>query len=431
MQAVRDVYETGRVSAVLALVARVERPEVVGYLLGRSHLLGADENDILVHLASPDSAYRLLARSYAGGKVQEGGWEWAEDVVRQRTSSWTADQGADFLLGLPASPRAWDWAETMGEDTDRAYWTLRGPYGLAEPDSYPRAAAKFAQYDLAITAACLLGAYISRTETTIDPQLVAHVLDTASQQSWEGVEWTMFVSAVTLLLDVLETAETIDDARLARLEWAYLPLFQDGRRAARVLQRALAQEPAFLVEVLTWVYKADGEEDRHLSDREVALAHGGYSLLESWRHVPGHQKDGTIDAATLKKWVEQVRVLSAERHRQTMGDYHIGRILRYTPERADGAWPDRAARDIIEDAASDDLDAGLRTEVINSRGTTSRGLTDGGAQEWALVERYSGYATSVADGWPRTAALLRCLADRYAQLARREDADAERRQDRW
>jgi hypothetical protein len=48
-----------------------------------------------------------------------------------------------------------------------------------------------------------------------------------------------------------------------------------------------------------------------------------------------------------------------------------------------------------------------------------------------LSERYKGYADVLNDEWPRTAAMLRRIADRYASDARREDVEAELREDFW
>jgi hypothetical protein len=54
---------------------------------------------------------------------------------------------------------------------------------------------------------------------------------------------------------------------------------------------------------------------------------------------------------------------------------------------------------------------------------------DGGAQEVALAERYEASAQALAPRYVRTAAVLRSLARTYRDMARREDASAELRED--
>jgi len=48
-----------------------------------------------------------------------------------------------------------------------------------------------------------------------------------------------------------------------------------------------------------------------------------------------------------------------------------------------------------------------------------------------LSEKYKGYADVLNDEWPRTAAVLRRIAEVYASEARREDVEAELREDLW
>ena len=66
-------------------------------------------------------------------------------------------------------------------------------------------------------------------------------------------------------------------------------------------------------------------------------------------------------------------------------------------------------------------------KVYNNRGATSRSLDEGGRQEWDLSERYRAREGQFLERWPRTAAIMRRLADTYESHARREDTEAERR----
>lgn len=90
-----------------------------------------------------------------------------------------------------------------------------------------------------------------------------------------------------------------------------------------------------------------------------------------------------------------------------------------------------AVRDLINDLGSEHIELGFELDVYNGRGVVSRSLTEGGEQERRLAERYGGHADALNDGWPRTAAMLRRISDRYASDARREDVRAELREDLW
>lgn len=69
--------------------------------------------------------------------------------------------------------------------------------------------------------------------------------------------------------------------------------------------------------------------------------------------------------------------------------------------------------------------------VFNNRGVTSRGLTDGGAQERSLADSYFAQAEKIKYIHPRTAAILRGIGEDYLAHARREDVSAELTQDLW
>jgi len=108
------------------------------------------------------------------------------------------------------------------------------------------------------------------------------------------------------------------------------------------------------------------------------------------------------------------------------GDGQIGRILAYAPPDPDGMFPPEAVRVLLEDVRSGRLDTGLELGILNKRGVTSRGLLDGGAQEWELAKRHRRPAGAAAP-WPRTKKILNRIADSYESDALREDEKAERR----
>lgn len=179
------------------------------------------------------------------------------------------------------------------------------------------------------------------------------------------------------------------------------------------------------------VYRAEGEEPRDLSEAEQARAMTARDLLASWQDVPGTCEDGTVDRDGLFAWVTEARRLLENVGRLRIGDHRIGQVLRYGPFDDGEKWPCDAISELIEAVASEEMEDGLSMEVYNSRGATTRGLTDGGAQERELAEQYRRFAELAAGSWPRTAALLRRIAKSYEDDARRYDLDADLRQDLW
>jgi hypothetical protein len=88
-------------------------------------------------------------------------------------------------------------------------------------------------------------------------------------------------------------------------------------------------------------------------------------------------------------------------------------------------FPSRSFRDPLGEIRSDQLEPGLELGLVNKRGVTSRGIYDGGEQEWDLAED-TRKQTEAASPWPRTRRLLRDLSGQYKRVARGEDEEAER-----
>src|SRR3954447_1543289 len=148
-------------------------------------------------------------------------------------------------------------------------------------------------------------------------------------------------------------APDADEPTVARLEYRFLPVLEDGPSGSLVLHKLLAADPAFFVEVLGHVFKpASGdEEEATAGDREriARRAEMSWHLLESWRRLPGADEEGSINGEKLLAWVGQARAAAAAADRAEMADRQIGRLLAHVPVDADDAWPHRAARRVLEE----------------------------------------------------------------------------------
>jgi hypothetical protein len=173
--------------------------------------------------------------------------------------------------------------------------------------------------------------------------------------------------------------------------------------------------------------KDEDSETKELSANDEAKAQAAYTLLDSWHTLPGRRTDGTVDAVALTAWVEKARILLEQATRREIGDLHIGEILGMSPLGDDGLWPHEAVRDVVEATESAEIDRGIALSVYNSRGVVSKNMREGGAQERELVRKYTSYADAMNEKWPRTAAVLREIAQFYESDAARSDMDVELR----
>ena len=437
-EAIREVYADAGLDGVLAWAGRFESvaysAQQIGLALGAMGLDETAEETLFRELLSDAEAHRRVAASYASQVARTHGAEWvdwAKEIVSQTAGEWTPAQQGAFLSALPAAPGIWDLATTLGEETDREYWQRAHPYGLPDRgEALVRAARKLVEYSRPHEALELLDVYADDIPSGPPPDFVAEVLEQAARTPWPARGYTTLSYHVGRHLDRLLDSG-FDESRLAKIEWMYLPLFRYDHRPAGVLHRALAADPTFFAEIVSIVYRAEGEEPGELSESELSRARTARELLDSWRSVPGTQDDGALDGEALRNWVGEARRLLQERGRVGIGDHCIGQVLRYGPGPQGDEWPGEWIREVIEEVGSDELEDGFVTAVYNSRGVTSRGLLDGGQQERALAATYRRYASSIEIAWPRTAAMLRRIAQSYQHDAERNDADADLTEDLW
>lgn len=423
--AVSEVYAHGGYKKLLELGELVEQPGELGKALAESGLLKAEENNLLNENLGGSPWRASLARGYIVGRQVTEGQAWADAKLKNLSANWSASQKAEFLVCLPFEERTWDLAEALPSPTDAEYWRKIPPYSLRGPDDLQRAARKLIEHGRAFTAIAVIETYSHQAK--VPASLVAEALESALGGSLETDDPSAMLGyRVSRLLDSLDESGDVDATRIAQLEWGFLPVL-DG--PPKRLQRGLAEDPAFFAKVVALVYRAEGEEPSDLSPEEHGRWRHAYELLSKWRTLPGRLADGTVDGAVLKSWVLEARKALTSSGRSDVGDARIGEILSSSPPGTDGGWPCEAVRDVIDETWSAELEAGFLSGVYDSRGVVTKNMSEGGAQERNLVERFSRSATLIGNRWPKTAAALRKIADRYRREAAGQDVQAEIRGD--
>jgi hypothetical protein len=232
---------------------------------------------------------------------------------------------------------------------------------------------------------------------------------------------------LTRLLDLLRT-RGVSEEEIASFEWKFLPiLVREGHTPS--LERLLARDPASFTALVSLVFrpaKAKGEPEEQASKTASEMASNAFRLLREWRIAPGTNDQGQVDAAALQDWLSEARRLLKDADRAEVGELQIGEVLAQAPMDPDGTFPTLAVRDVLESAPNDRLGRGFAVGLYNKRGFTSRGMTEGGQQEYQLARQYEDWAARVEATHPRTAAILRSVAEGYREEGRRNDEEAKR-----
>jgi hypothetical protein len=248
-----------------------------------------------------------------------------------------------------------------------------------------------------------------------------------AQQTNDFNDPVMFQWSVGQLLQRLDQSQDIPEGQIAHLEWIYLALLEHSGRPPIVLHKTMSRDPAFFVQVLLAIYGARSggtAENEEIPSSVKALASQAFRLIESWNIVPGSDAGG-IDPSVLTAWTREAHQLAVHAELGAIGDRYIGRILSYCGIDPDGAWPDKAVRNVIEEMKNDYLEKGLLRNIHNKRGATWRGMLEGGTLERTIADRYEKWADAMKFESPRTASLLRRIALSFEESASRVDEHAE------
>jgi len=425
--AVHEIFNVGGLPLLLQMSTEIERSFELGLAMGETNFFSKDESGFLhEYLATSDVAHADLARGYVMGRFKTEQWNWADNILKEIGLSLSPTQRACLFSCLPTNTQTWNLVRQFDSETEREYWTRFSPYFPDELSSFAYIAGMLTQYGRPHIATQVI--HDARTKGyKIEPNLIINtLLQSTEVQPQEQVNWGEFQHHAMNLLDYLETFDSVNETQLATLEWRFLPLLRYSNRSPKLLHLELSRNPQFFVEVVSWVYKSEDEEPKEITAEEQKIAELGSELLNSWKRIPGMAEDGTVDPDSLNLWVTQARESLIVRGRAAIGDHLIGKVLRYGPPESDNTWPHETICNIVESIASAELEQGFEHEVYVSRGVVR---ITGGQQEKELAERYYTYATKVSDKWPRTAAMLRRIAEHYLGQSQRDALEAELRED--
>jgi hypothetical protein len=431
--AVKTLFEKDETEGIFKLADAVGGAGYIGKAL--AEIADADELEeiFLRALNSEKQGDRDVAHGIIVAKSQEIGEVWGDQLIdRALRETWPDDAIARILLSLPKTERFMRRAATVGGEIEASYWRQVASLWFSPPEGLcPWVIEKLIGVGRARDAVHLAGRNLQDVPNDLHVRVLTEAVSAEPSRGDDGNEATMFRYSVEEILQKLDAASDVSKDQIARLEWSYLKLLEYSRRPPKMLHGLLATSPEFFVEVLSAIYRSNRPDEEEQipegeeRERRAAIASNAFTLLNSWRLVPG-LADRRIDAEALARWVSKARELCEKAGRKEIGEQKIGEILAHAPDDSDGTWPCLEVRDVIEAACSSHIESGLLVGIHNKRGVTTRSPTDGGAQERDLALTYRRHAKAIRMEWPRTAAALEKIASSYDFHAKEHDADAER-----
>jgi hypothetical protein len=389
-----------------------------------------DENEVLSlcqYLRDDEVHILQFIQCFIFRKSVIKGINWAFELYEKlKEDEFSEIHLARIFQMLEQTKVVWEFINNTSMETQYSYWKSINPtfWGIPK-DDLVFGIDKLMEVKRFISALDI--AYHEPKDLPTDK--LAEVLENAGTQKSEE-ERRIDSYHTAGIIKELEERVDIDKSVLLRLEWLYLPFLASygSVHKPNILHKEIADNPDFFLEVLTWVYKSDKEEEdkENISDEAKRnRARNAYELLNSWKIIPGVDKDGNIDEDFLQDWIIKVRSLAEQSGRIEVADVQIGKVLAEYPEKEE-PWPPKELCKIIETINTQSLKSGFSSATFNKRGLSSRGPFDGGDIERGHSTYFRAQADKIKYNFPNTAEILNRLANGYEEEAKRMDEMAER-----
>jgi transcriptional regulator with XRE-family HTH domain len=354
---------------------------------------------------------------------------WIERMLEHfRAESVTDAMLVNFFLSISCERASWDLMAEFGSVVHHDYWFQMNPYATREETDFTYAIERLLEVNRPKSAMEIASfrrrAVPSRTKVAILTTLAER--PTAEEGQIDSY-------TITRLFESLDKAADVDEATMIELEWAYAAVLSGigSERKTTLIHKRLAENPADFVQFVKFVYKnesEDSKEDSSLTKEQIQQrASRAYDVLKSWRTVPGTSTNGKVDFNALWQWIEVARDQSIANGRIIGFESQLGHIFAYALEDDDGFWPDTGVCEAIELLGNPNVDNSFNIGVHNKRGTVTKAYNEGGAQERKLGEHFRRQAEERTGRYPRTASILRDIADSYMDEGARADEQAQRR----
>ncbi len=373
-----------------------------------------------------------LGSQISGAAHELHGKEWREWIHQKaKEEGWDENNLANVMIFWPDDPGIWKEIAELGPDVDTAYWRKKPVpiiwEGMSDLEH---------QIDRFLVAGRAIELF---THVAFHPEYVKsndliRLFDSMFKElgkmtSSEEFQRTGLRSdAVKDVLDKLRSRGDIARSDVTRIEYAALPLLGFFNSSDLTIHEFMREDPKFFIDVICDLFlpaHRDRSNDVAATPEQEARGKAAFKLLHGMKMLPG-QSGVEIEEPVLIQWTDTVRKIAEESDRAAAADSQLGSLFAHAPnDPQDGVWPHVAIRNLIEHLKSERIEQSIIGERVSMRGVSSRALYEGGKQERELAKGYREMSAKITTRWPRTAALLKNIAETWERFGQHEDDRAE------
>lgn len=428
-KAVKEWVESLSLEEVVNIRKHVAEPSEYGRTLGRSAAT-KELNNLVFPLLSKEEEQKFVG-GYIQGMESKIGEEELLKLIEDLNDKIPEDEVALFLHYMWPTDNLFKYLNDKSESVQKGYWLrfngdIFGPYEKTKLYVLE----KLRSVGRALDALNGSWHYAKKLPTGIIQDMLIESMNCSME-----INGRIDLLAFESYMEELHQRSDADEEKLFQLEWLLLPLFrnQASKSLFRLLFEQLQKEPELFVELLTFLYRPENEDDSEASEEESVEsveirknnAFRAFYLLREWDTIPGVDKEGNIDKESLKEWVSQAVQLARERDREKYVFSHLGELFAKYPERKDDPhWPPFNLFELMEELNSDKLFQNYNIGMYNKRGFTTRGGYDGGNIERNNADYFEDLKNQCLPLYPHVAKVFEDLATKYKQMAKEMDDQA-------
>lgn len=371
-------------------------------------------------LKSDDPGVGDLVRGYFVNSVASG-----KTNVLQLTDSFPDDPmvQARLLLTHHDLPEAWEYAEQIGQQVSRIFWTEFRIYGrgadFPHAESIIRKLLEHGRTATALNATALyMEAIPSESRSNLILEGFAHLVSKAAVESFD---WRS-IDMIPELIATVRNDISVDRATVYQLEWFFYPLLEGEEGEPLAIEVAASTSAEDFVHLVNLAYSPKSvAKEAHVIDKRQART--AFHILDHMRYTPGPSGE-EIDAKALTEWVQDVALLTTKSDCFDSAMCAVGAVLGRVNVRDGQPYPHPAIVAVLEGSIGDHALKAFGISIFNARGLTVRG--HGGRQEYDLAEKYEAISRKLRDVAPRTSATFKQLGREYRRDGVREDEREQR-----
>lgn len=430
IEALTDIMQERGIPGIIALSEKGNSQRQIGTYLVSGILTDEQIEDLILQCLRPAENYSGRYDIVAGalGSLDEDRRKSIYAGLRDKISE---EEELRILLLSPYRTSTWKLVDQLSDEAQSRYWGEVEPkYIFDSPEENNESVRHLLEVER--PRAAFASMHFNLEE--IHMPLLVQTLFAMTKKSQDKAGKNLLQDYdVRRAFQLINSNSDLTLEEKAGLEFAYLEvLARHFRRAYQQqipnLERYIEEHPELFVQAVVWACKRknlgeDPAEFRVTEGREY-LVQRGYHLLEAIERIPGQDKATKEEKLEkLAEWVATVRRSCAELDRAEDADVFLGKLFSNAPVGEDGAWPNEAVRDVMEDLRSEAISKGAHMGLYNARGVHIR--REGGDQERELADKYRVWADILQFTHPFvSSSLLMSMVNTYESEAEQQDTKA-------